>query len=86
MTEDIAHLSPPILRPPQRHALGPEMRIARELSPSGFEQIERSCQNCGAVKITIMGQESPRAWRRSSDGVQVATSTAPPCDRDAEWT
>lgn len=83
MTEDIAHLPPPIARPPQRHVFGPDIRIPRELSPSGYEQIERTCANCGAVKITIMS--GGRAWRRSADGPQVATSIAPPCDPDLEW-
>lgn len=77
--QPIAHLP----HPPQRHVFGPDIRIARELSPSGYEQIERTCANCGAVKITIMS--GGRAWRRSADGPQVATSIEPPCDRDAGW-
>lgn len=86
MTEDIAHLPPPIARPPQRHALGPEMRVDAALSPSGFEQKEKTCANCGAVRVTIFGGSCSRAWRRSADGTQVATNIEPPCDRDAEWT
>lgn len=82
---DVAHLPPPISRPPLRHVFGPDIRIARDLSPSGFEQIERTCANCGAVKITIMGIGEPRAWRRSFGSPQIATSLPPPCDRDAEW-
>lgn len=84
-TPDVHHLPPPVSRAPIRHAFGPDIRIAREVSPSGFEQIERTCANCGAVKITIMGIGEPRAWRRSSDGPQITTSIEPPCDRDAEW-
>lgn len=84
---EVVQLPPPkAARPPARHVFGPDVRIARDVSPSGFEQIERACANCGAVKITIMGiGGEPRAWRREATGPQVTTGIEPPCDRDARW-
>jgi hypothetical protein len=81
----IAQLPAPVSRPPLRHVFGPDIRVARDLSPSGFEQIERACLNCGAIKITVLGVGEPRAWRRTSDGPQIVTGIAPPCDREAGW-
>jgi hypothetical protein len=84
-TGEVAQLPAPVSRPPLRHVFGPDIRVARDLSPSGFEQIERTCLNCGAIKITVLGIGEPRAWRRSADGPQVTTGIAPPCDREAGW-
>jgi hypothetical protein len=82
----VVHMPPPkIGAPPVRHVFGPDIRIARDLSPSGFEQIERTCANCGAVKITIIGIGEPRAWRRTAEGPQITTSIEPPCDLDTRW-
>ena len=72
----IAHLP----RPPLRHVFGAEMRLAPEVSPSGCEQVERTCANCGVVKITIIdaADNHRRAWRRG--GEQVETYVAPMCE------
>lgn len=83
---EVAHLPPPKAgRPPARHVFGPDIRIPREIAPSGFEQIERTCANCGAVKITIVGASEPRAWRRTAEGPQIVSGLAPPCGLNGGW-
>jgi hypothetical protein len=96
---DIVHPLPPeddsgepVSRPPLRmgrplsqHVLGAEVMIAAVVSPSGFEQKEKTCKNCGAVRVTMIGSVWPRAWRRTPDGPQVLTMLAPPCNSEAAW-
>lgn len=67
------------------HILGAEVMIAVEISPSGFEQKEKTCKNCGAVRVTMIGSVYPRAWRRTSEGPQITTTIEPPCNKDAGW-
>jgi hypothetical protein len=72
--------------PPARHILDDAKRIAADVSPSGFEQVEKTCRNCGATRITMIKPEWPyRAWRRTPDGPQIQTDIAPPCNPEAEW-
>jgi hypothetical protein len=91
MTADaeIAKLPPPKFgAPPIHHLLGDPITISPDLSPSGFEQTERTCKNCGAVRILILDPKNAfywRAWRRSADSPQVETDIPPPCDKDAGW-
>jgi hypothetical protein len=65
--------------------LGAEVMISCDISPSGFEQKEKTCKNCGAVRVTMLGAADPRAWRRTADGPQITTDLAPPCNSDAAW-
>jgi hypothetical protein len=77
----VVHLPPPLKAPRVPHVLGPPVTIMPELSISGHEQIERTCKNCGAVKITIIGEgdNHRRAWRKSATAVQIETDVEPPC-------
>lgn len=79
------HLTPQQGLPPPRHLFGDAVVIAREISISGYEQKEKTCRNCGAVRVTMIGVPAARAWRRSADGPQIETGLAPPCDHDAGW-
>lgn len=83
----VAHLPPPKARAPVRHALGEAIAIPAEISVSGYEQREKTCANCGAVRVTIFSPDvnEMRAWRRSADGPQITTDIAPPCNSDAGW-
>jgi len=67
------------------HVFGAEVLIAACVSPSGFEQKEKTCRNCGAVRVTVLGAPDPRAWRRTADGPQITTDLAPPCNSEAAW-
>ncbi len=63
---------------PQPHVLSGAIRIPPELSPSGFEQVEKTCKNCGAVRVTVLAPGAEhRQWRWTADGPQV--DDAPPC-------
>lgn len=54
--------------PPPKHILGEAKRIPPHQSKSGCEQIEKTCQTCGAVRVTILGGDvPPRAWRIKDD-------------------
>lgn len=78
---DVAQLPPPKLRR-SPHVFADAISIAPELSISGHEQKERTCQNCGAVKITIIGDgdNHRRAWRIGATAPQVETYVEPACD------
>lgn len=83
----VVHLPPPKpgARPPLRHVLGDAVTIAPEHPISGYEQKEKTCKNCGAVRVTVMGGPALRAWRRTATGAQIETDIPPPCDADAGW-
>ena len=93
MTEplpDVVHLPPPKpgARPPLHHALGDAVTIAPENSISGYEQKEKTCKNCGAVRVTILDPARNmfwRAWRRTAEGEQIETDIPPPCDAEGAW-
>lgn len=56
---------------PQPHLFGDTIIVPEDLSVSGYEQAERTCRNCGAVKVTVLGPGlSWRAWRACADGPQ----------------
>jgi hypothetical protein len=67
------------------HVFGAELKVPADVSPSGFEQKEKTCKNCGAVRVTVLGSASPRAWRRTSEGPQITTTIEPPCNAEAGW-
>lgn len=73
-----------VLHAPKNHVLGPAVTIPADVSPSLYEQHEKTCANCGAVRVTMMGRPW-RAWRRDASGPQIETVVAPPCDKDAPW-
>jgi hypothetical protein len=64
----VLHLPPPKNAP--RHLFGEAVTIPADISPTGIEQKEKTCQVCGAVRVTIIGGEIPRAWRIKGDDVQ----------------
>lgn len=64
----VAHF--PQSRPPLRHPLGPAVLVRKDKSISGFEQHEKTCSHCGAVRVTIIGGTYARAWRKPGDAVQ----------------
>ena len=75
----VAHLPPPKARP---HAFGAPRYVPPSLSASGYEQHERTCRHCGAVKITILDRGADayrRAWRKAEDAEQVETFVALAC-------
>jgi hypothetical protein len=85
---DVAQLPARKGNPPVRHLLGDPIMIPPHLSPSGFEQKEKTCKNCGAVRILILDPKQAsfrRAWRRTAGGPQIETDNPPPCDKDAGW-
>lgn len=46
--------------------------VPAHASPSGRDQIERTCLRCGAIKVTLLGEgKEHRAWRRSEEGLQI---------------
>jgi len=77
----VIHLPPP--KPPRRipHVFGDPRHVPAGRSVSGFEQHERTCNACGAVKVTIIdkGNNHRRAWRTSETAAQIETFLAPPC-------
>jgi len=76
----VVHLPPPAKPSRVPHVLGPTSIVKPEKSVSGFEQHERTCQNCPAVKITIIGEgDNHRAWRKSATAEQIETYVEPPC-------
>lgn len=85
MTDDnVAHL-PARAMPRQPHVFGDFKRVYADASPSGYEQTERTCKNCGAVRITILTKDGAplRAWRGPDDAKQVITEVAPLCPQTA---
>lgn len=77
---DVHKLPPPKNAPRVPHQFGGEVRVAPQDSISGFEQIERTCSACDAVKVTIIdpGGNHHRAWRKG--GVQLVTVVALVCE------
>jgi hypothetical protein len=74
----VVHLPPPAHRP---HQCGPSTVIPAAISVSGCEQHERTCQACGAVKVTIIRANGHhcRAWRKDATARQIETTIEPPC-------
>lgn len=58
------------LAAPPQHVFDEPKRISPVESGSGFEQIEKTCKTCGAVRITIIGGPYPRSWRLKDESVQ----------------
>ena len=78
----VAHLPPPKPRMHSAADFYPPRYIPPSLSASGYEQHERTCRHCGAVKITILDRGADayrRAWRKAEDAEQVETFVALVC-------
>lgn len=83
----VAHLPPPQGLPPRAHLFDAAIDIAADKSASGYAQKEKTCRNCGAVRVTVFSPDvyEMRAWRRSGDGPQITTDIAPPCNSESPW-
>lgn len=55
---------------PPEHVFDEPRRIPPEETLSGFEQIEKTCKTCGAVRITVIGGPYPQSWRLRDESVQ----------------
>jgi len=82
---NVAHL-PAALAHRQPHVLGAAVTIPPEQSDTGFEQKEKVCRNCGAVRVTILGSalggrvcRVRRAWRSEAGAPLIETAVEPPC-------
>lgn len=69
-----------------RHKWGDPLRFAPEDRPSGCAQTERTCTQCGLVKVTV---HPPRGvpwieWRDWECREQKQQHGTPPCDRAAQ--
>lgn len=64
---------------PPRHVFDTHVYVPAAKSISGRPQTERTCKLCGAVKVTLHGDDHGRAWRASSDAPQIETFDAPLC-------
>lgn len=72
--------SPVVHHLPQlKHNFEDSVWVPASKSKSGRPQTERTCKLCGAVKVTLHGDNHGRAWRVSNDAPQVETFTAPVC-------
>lgn len=60
---DVEHLPEPKPRPPQRHVLDAAKVILADPASSSHEQHEKTCRNCGVVRVTMIGGIFPRVWR-----------------------
>lgn len=65
--------------PALKHQFADHVWVPAAKSVSGRPQTERACKVCGAVKVTLHGDDHGRAWRASADAEQVETFDAPPC-------
>ena len=83
LSDPVAHL-PAKAHPPRAHILDVAVAVSPENSPSGYEQREKTCKNCGAVRVTIL-PAGTRAWRRGADSPQITTDLPPPCDSEGAW-
>lgn len=65
----------------QPHVFGDAVVIPAETSDSGFEQKEKACKNCGAVRVTIFSSDAlrMRGWRLGAGMPLIETSVAPSC-------
>lgn len=78
----VVHLPPPKAHR-QPHIFGDAVTIPPETSDTGFEQKEKSCRNCGAVRVTILGEAASRAWRAGAGAPLIEIDTALPCPSKA---
>jgi hypothetical protein len=65
--------------PALKHHFEDPVWVPAAKSASGRPQTERTCKVCGAVKVTLHGDDHGRAWRVSADAEQIETFTAPVC-------
>lgn len=65
--------------PALKHGFADPVWVPAAKSRSHRPQTERTCKVCGAVKVTLHGDDHGRAWRVSDEAPQVETFTAPPC-------
>lgn len=77
----VIHLPAPANPPPQPHVFGAHVRVPPNPLLARHAQTERTCLNCGAVKVTVHAPDGGcwREWRTSADAEQVATGVWPPC-------
>lgn len=71
--------SQPLSLPPLKHRFDTHVWIQADKSISGRPQTERTCTTCGAVKVTLHGADTGRAWRANEGAPQVETFDAPVC-------
>jgi hypothetical protein len=78
----VVHL-PPSHR--QRHVLGETVTIPPAASDTGYEQKEKACRNCGAVRVTVLSSAGGRrGWRRAVGAPLIETSIEPPCPQPSQ--
>lgn len=67
-------------RPPAPpHKFGALRQVLPSESLTGLPQLERTCLNCGLVKITVMGPPNPRAYRWGDAPFQFDDGFEPEC-------
>lgn len=69
----------PLNLPALKHRFDTHVWIQADRSRSGRPQTERACTTCGAVKVTLHGADTGRAWRTSAEAPQIETFEAPIC-------
>jgi len=65
--------------PSLKHSFADPLWVPACKSVSGRPQTERTCKTCGAVKVTLHGDDHGRAWRASADAAQIETFDMPAC-------
>jgi hypothetical protein len=70
--DNVADLPVSKPRAPQRHALGPAEIVPAILSTSSQERHEKTCRNCGVVRVTVIGGIFPRLWRLPDGSLLLA--------------
>jgi len=73
-------MTPPLfqLATRPRHLYGAYIAVPATASISGAEQIERTCEACGAVRVTLLlaGGNAVRLWRRAGESAQLTIEPA----------
>jgi hypothetical protein len=72
------------IRPPTRHICGDPVSVPANPMLDRYPQTERTCKNCGAVKITVHPPEGGgyRLWRRDGSWLQVTEE--PACEQQLD--
>jgi len=73
---DVIHLPPPKRQPPRApHLFGEAVMVPATLTR--HQQTERTCAVCGAVRVTVHGDNAAwREWRQSADAEQGTVEIA----------
>lgn len=66
---------------PARHVFGEPVSVPPSYELSRYQQTERTCSLCGAVKVTVHGPDGAawREWRVSSSAAQLRLNDDLPC-------